>query len=680
MKYLSFLIALLGTVGTLPAQTPPEWSVVAQNIDPAHYYGVTVANGMVGLVSSANPMEVDAVVLNGVYDYYERGKVSNILKTFNHVNMQLMVDGTMVNRQNIRNYQQTLDMQQAMLHTTFAVGDKAEVRHTMMSLRHLPYSALLVVEVTAKQDLEIVPASVIQAPNHLKNVRNLYSQVDRPHVLLSLLTSVAQSPSGRHTVAVSNSFILPEAHGEEPALIHEDWDYNRHLLKFYRKMKKGETYRFAVVASATSTEHYQDPESEAERLTTYARLQGLDKLLADHTAAWAKLWQSDIQVTGDLQVQRDIRFALYHLYSFAREGTALSLSPMGLSGLGYNGHVFWDTELWMYPPLLMLQPHIARSLLDYRFARLDAARQNAFAHGYQGAMFPWESAEEGSEDTPPWALTGAFEHHITGCIGWAFWQYYLVTQDRQWLAEKGYPVLKEVADFWVSRVEEGTDGSYHIRNVIAADEWAENVDDNAFTNGVAKATLEYAAQAALLLGKEPDPAWRQVANGLVLLNFHEDITREHATYQGEMIKQADVNLLAYPLQVITDREQIRRDLEFYEPVMSPDGPAMGPSVLSILYNRMGDVDKAEANFYRGYRPNEVPPFGVMAETAGGTNPYFATGAGGMLQAVLSGFGGLQVSPQGGLEQVPTVLPKGWKQLTITGAGADEKTYQVQAGN
>ncbi len=254
-----------------------------------------------------------------------------------------------------------------------------------------------------------------------------------------------------------------------------------HLLKFNKMLKAGETYSFTVVASATSTEHYQDPVNEAERLTIFAALEGTQRLLDRHVAEWEKLWKSDVVIAGDLQAQKDVRFALYHLYSFAREGTANSLSPMGLSGLGYNGHVFWDTELWMYPPLLVLQPEIAKSILEYRFQRLPAARQNAFSHGYKGAMFPWESSDEGSEDTPVWALTGPFQHHITGCIGWAFWKYYQVTKDKAWLRDRGYPLLKEVADFWASRVERKGPGKYEINNVIGANEWQENIDNNAFT-------------------------------------------------------------------------------------------------------------------------------------------------------------------------------------------------------
>jgi len=621
-------------------------------------------------------MKVRDVVLNGVYDYYQRGRVSNILKTFNHVNMNLDVDGIRVSQQEISQYRQVLDMKRAALTTSFAVKDKITVTHTMMALRHLPYTALTTVEIRAKKDVVITPMSVIEAPNHLLDVRNLFSQIDRPHVTIPLLTSTAKSPSGKHMVAVSNSFIFTEGHGHEPTLIHEDWDYNMHLVKFSKALKAGEVYTFSVVATATSSEHFTDPMNEAERLTIFAKLEGTQRLVQRHEEAWNKLWRSDIVVEGDLQAQRDIRFALYHLYSFVREGTGYSLSPMGLSGLGYNGHVFWDTELWMYPPLLLLQPEIAKSMLEYRFKRLDAAKQNAFSHGYQGAMFPWESSDEGTEDTPVWALTGPFQHHITGCVGWAFWKYYQVTHDKNWLLERGYPVLKEVADFWASRVERKGPGRYEINNVIGANEWQENIDNNAFTNGMAITALRYATQAAKDLGLVPNPDWELVAQNIPILKFPDGTTRENSTYDGVEIKQADVNLLAYPLDIITDPLQIQKDLNYYEPRYSSNGPAMGHAVLSTLYSRLGNPEKAYEIFVKSYKPNEVPPFGVIAETAGGTNPYFATGAGGMLQSVVFGFGGLRIGDSG-ISQSKARLPKAWKSLTIKGVGAERKDFQVR---
>lgn len=653
-----------------------DWVIEANSIDPNNYFGVTVANGMVGIVSSPEPMKVKDVVLNGVFDYYQRGRVSNILKTFNHVNMNLDVDGQRITLREISGYKQVLDMKKASIKTSFDVADKVTVTHTIMALRHLPYTALVMVEISARKDVTVTPMSVIEAPNHLVDVRNLYAQIDRPHVTIPLLTSVGKSPSGKHTVAVSNSFIFTDGHGKEPALIHEDWDYNMHLLKFTKSLKAGEKYAFSLVASATSTEHYEDPLNEAERLTIFAKLEGTSKLLVRHEAEWQKLWKSDIVIDGDIEAQRAVRFALYHLYSFSREGTAYSLSPMGLSGLGYNGHVFWDTELWMYPPLVALQPDIARSLLEYRFERLAAARQNAFSHGYKGAMFPWESSDEGSEDTPVWALTGPFQHHISGCVGWAAWKYYQVTKDKIWLRERGFPILKEVADFWCSRVERIGPGRFEINNVIGANEWQENIDNNAFTNGVAITSLRYATQAAKELGLEPNSDWDVVARNIPILKFPDGVTKENATYDGVDIKQADVNLLAFPLDIISDRAQIEKDLKYYEPRMSPQGPAMGHSVISTLHSRLGNPEVAYGIFLRSFKPNEVPPFGVIAETAGGTNPYFATGAGGMLQAVIFGFGGLQIT-DAGIIQIKPKLPSKWKKLEIKGVGVGKKSYEVR---
>jgi trehalose/maltose hydrolase-like predicted phosphorylase len=671
-KKIVFLFALTISFA-LEAQ---EWTIESSKIDPADYYGVTVANGMVGLVSSPEPMKVKDVVLNGVYDYYQRGRVSNILKTFNHINMNLDVDGQRVGPRDIQNYKQVLDMKKASLSTSFDVGDKLSVKHTIMALRHLPFTAMAIIEFKAKKNVRVVPMSVIEAPNHLTDVRNLYSEIDRPHVVIPLLTSVGKSPSGKHRVAASNSIIFPEPHGKEPDLIHEDWDYNMHLMKFTKDMKAGESYLFSVVASATSTEHFDDPLNEAERLTIFAKLEGTQRLLQRHEAEWEKLWKSDIVIEGDLQAQKDVRFGLYHLYSFARAGTAYSLSPMGLSGLGYNGHVFWDTELWMYPPLLALQPDIAKSLLEYRFERLDAAKQNAFSHGYKGAMFPWESSDEGTEDTPVWALTGPFQHHITGCVGWAFWKYYQVTKDRVWLRDRGYPVLKEVADFWASRVERKGAGRYEINNVIGANEWQENIDNNAFTNGMAITALRYASQAARELGLTPDPDWEHVAQNIPILKFPDGTTKENSTYDGVDIKQADVNLLAYPLEIVSERAQVEKDLKYYEARMSPQGPAMGNAILATLYSRLGQPEKAYELFIKTYKPNEVPPFGVLAETAGGTNPYFATGAGGMLQTVIFGFGGLKIGDTG-ITQEGKGLPKKWKSLLIKGAGTEKKDFVVK---
>ncbi len=237
-------------------------------------------------------------------------------------------------------------------------------------------------------------------------------------------------------------------------------------------------------------------------------------------------------------------------------------------------------------------------------------------------------------------------------------------------------MLKEIADYWVSRVSKNADGSYSIKNVVGANEFAANVDDNAFTNGSAITALNYAVLAAKEVGETADPAWNEVASKIVILKFPDGTTKENQNYDGEIIKQADVNLLSYPLDIITERENVLKDLEYYEAKLSPEGPAMGQSIFAILYARLGDSKEAYRLFKRSYEPNKRAPFGALAESATSENPYFATGAGGMLQVVLFGFGGLHIT-ENGIEQKNEILPKEWKSLTLKGIGPEKKTYIIK---
>jgi trehalose/maltose hydrolase-like predicted phosphorylase len=676
-RILSALLILnVFTIGGISAQNISPWVIKADKIDPANYYGITVANGMIGIVSSPEPFKVKNVVLAGAYDLYGRGRVSNFLNSFNLLNMYLEVDGKRIDAKMVSNFKQQLDMQHAAFTTTFDYGDKASIKYTYYSLRQLPYTVLMDVAVTAKKAVNITAASVMEAPDALKEVQNYYNEIDRPHVTISLLTSTAKSPTGKLQLCASTSFLFNEEHGKEPRVIHEMWDNNMHLMKFSHTIAAGQTYKYGVTGSSITSAHHADPLNEAERLTIFAKLEGRDRLVQFHNEAWDELWKSDIQIEGDAQAQQDVHSMLYHLYSFSRAGTALSPSPMGLSGLGYNGHVFWDTDVWMYPAMLVLHPEIARSMVEYRYERLESARKNAFSHGYKGAMFPWESADSGVEETPVWALSGPFEHHITADVGNAAWNYYCVTQDKEWLREKGWPILSATANFWASRVERNGAGHYDIKNVVAADEWAENIDNNAFTNAAAKANLMNATAAAALLGLKADSDWVNVANNIPILKMANGVTQEHAQYKGEGIKQADVNLLAYPLKTITDPAQIKKDLEYYETRVPNEGtPAMTQGVFALLYARLGNGEKAYHWFKDAYEPNLNPPFRVIAETKGGTNPYFATGAGGILQAMLMGFGGLDITPTG-IVQIKSKLPPNWKSLKITGVGVNKATYTV----
>jgi trehalose/maltose hydrolase-like predicted phosphorylase len=178
------------------------------------------------------------------------------------------------------------------------------------------------------------------------------------------------------------------------------------------------------------------------------------------------------------------------------------------------------------------------------------------------------------------------------------------------------------------------------------------------------------------LNQPIDSEWIEVEKNIPILKLSNAVTSEHAAYNGEKIKQADVNLLAYPLKEITEKQQIKKDLLYYESRVGVGSPAMTHAIFAVLYARLNEPQKAFDAFEAAYLPNKLPPFGVLAETAGGANPYFATGAGGFLQSVIFGFGGLDITPKG-IVQLKTSLPIQWKSLTLTGIGKDKKTFLVK---
>lgn len=681
MKSVVLAISLLASVlhASAQATSQDEWVIKAENFVDSTYYGVTVANGMIGMVSSKDPFKISEVVLAGVYDYYKRGRVLNFLPNISPLDLNVSLDGVTLNRRNITDYTQTLDMKNGEF-----VGEMnykgTHVIYRYCALRHIAHAVMM--EVTVVPESEIILEATLNhvVPSAFHDARMTSSDLNFNHKNtppFKVMTTTALSPTDRVQTAASSFFLFPEEDITLPVHYRIE-DSDKHSMTFKKKLQTGEAYTFHVIGSLITSAHIADPLNQAERILAYIRFQKEGELTRKHRQAWAKLWEGDIVIEGDIRAQKEVRSMLYHLYSFSRKGTAQSLSPMGLSGLGYNGHVFWDTEIFMYPPLLMLQPDMARSMLEYRFQRLDEARRNASSFGFEGAMYPWESASTGAEETRVRALTGAFEHHASADVAIAAWNYWLAVQDKEWLETRGWPMLKATAEFWASRAEKGDDGKYHIYNVICPDEYAVNKDDNAYTNGAAKRNLEYAIAAARELGLKSPQQWQEIADGLLFSKMPNGVTSEYTGYDGEPIKQADVNLLAYPLKLITDKDQVLRDLEYYSArIPQKNTPAMTQSMFSIICSRFGDTDKAYEWFIDSYRPNQLPPFGVLAECKGGKNPYFATGAGGTLQAVIMGFGGLDLDPEGGVVQVKSHgIPKHWKKLTITGVGTEKKTVVV----
>lgn len=664
---LCFILGIILSATSIRAEEERLWRLHAVDIQ-APYAPAPMANGCIGILPQKEPFAVEHVMLNHVFDAASPHVVSRVMRGINPFCLSMKIDNKKVDTSNISDWQQTIDMRRAVHQTSFHTLEKADVFYELCALRNLPYAGLIRVTVQACKDMLLEVRSGMGIPDDYSQSSIRYREMEADGNRMYMLESDATSRFGYRRVASTSSFLF---NGEQ---IKPIYDEATRELFFSIQLKKGETFCFSLVGSVCSSRDFFDPYNEAERQVIYALHEGEEALMQAHYRLWDELWQSDIRIEGDDDAQRIVRFALFNLYSSCRGGSRLSIPPMGLSLQGYNGHIFWDTELWMYPPMLLLNQDIARSMLDYRFDRLPAARKKALAYGYRGAMFPWESDDSGEEATPTHALTGPFEHHITADIGIACWNYYCVTRDVRWLQREGYPLLKEIADFWASRVTRNQDGSYSIHNVTGADEYANGVTDNAFTNGAASLALKYACQAAEICGEKVPKIWQEIGENIRILQCENGVTREHSTYKGEMIKQADANLLAYPLGLITDEYRQRQDLEYYaERIDQKDGPAMSYSVYCVQYARMGEADKAYEMFRRCYEPNLRKPFGVISETPTSNNPYFMTGAGGLLQAVLNGFCGLQITDEG-IVQLPSALPSHWKRVTVTGVGSDKKTY------
>lgn len=664
---ICFILGIILSVTSLKAEEERLWQLHAVDIQ-APYAPAPMANGCIGILPQKEPFAVEHVMLNHVFDAASPHVVSRVMRGINPFCLSMKIDNKKVDTSNISDWQQTIDMRRAVHQTSFHTLEKADVSYELCALRNLPYAGLIRVTVQACKDMLLEVHSGMGIPDDYSQSSIRYREMEADGNRMYMLESDATSRFGYRRVASTSSFLF---NGEQ---IKPMYDEATRELFFSIQLKKGETFCFSLVGSVCSSRDFFDPYNEAERQVIYAVHEGEEALMQVHYRLWDELWQGDIRIEGDDDAQRIVRFALFNLYSSCRGGSRLSIPPMGLSLQGYNGHIFWDTELWMYPPMLLLNQDIARSMLDYRFDRLPAARKKALVYGYRGAMFPWESDDSGEEATPTHALTGPFEHHITADIGIACWNYYCVTRDMRWLQREGYPLLKEIADFWASRVTRNQDGSYSVYNVTGADEYANGVTDNAFTNGAASLALRYACQAAEICGEKVPEIWRAIGENIRILQFENGVTREHSTYKGEMIKQADANLLAYPLGLITDEYRQRQDLEYYaERIDQKDGPAMSYSVYCVQYARMGEADKAYEMFRRCYEPNLRKPFGVISETPTSNNPYFMTGAGGLLQAVLNGFCGLQITDEG-IVQLPSALPSHWKRVTVTGVGSDKKTY------
>ena len=343
------------------------------------------------------------------------------------------------------------------------------------------------------------------------------------------------------------------------------------------------------VAVARSDTEGLNPGSEARDKLDFARHLGWRGVVAAHEAAWASRWQcSDVEVEGDAAAQRALRFAIYHLNSAANPADErVSIGARALTGDDYHGHVFWDTEIFLLPFYILTWPEAARALLMYRFRTLDGARAKAARMGWRGALYAWESADTGAETTPEQVigpdrqvidiLCGRQEQHISADVAYAVWQYWQATGDDGFLRDAGAEILLETGRFWASRAQLEADGYRHIRDVIGPDEYHEHVDDNAFTNVMARWNIRRAIDVAALLRKRWPECWTSLSSRLGLddaeleqwqsaadmmvtgLDPKTGLLEQFAGYFAlEEIDLADYAGRSVPMDVVLGRERTQR--------------------------------------------------------------------------------------------------------------------------
>lgn len=442
------------------------------------------------------------------------------------------------------------------------------------------------------------------------------------------------------------------------------------------------------------------------------------ELFEKSKAKWYEYWQEaniEIQTANDID-QLSIRFAQYHLLIMTPfHDERFSIGAKALTGEGYKGHVFWDTEIFILPYFQYAFPSIARSLLKYRYNTIEGARNKAKKFGYSGAMYPWETAFTGEEETPEWAAinimtgkatkvwSGLKEHHITADIAYAVWNYYLSTNDEEFMNLYGSEIIFECAEFWCSRLEWNEEANqYYIKDVIGPDEYTEHIDNNAYTNYMAHFTIEISIKLYKVAKskqwsnfdnlnkkfklKQRIDSYKAIVDSMYLPKPKEDniipqddtflvkdcislekyknsdekqtILKDYTRDQIvnlQVLKQADVVMLLYVLRNNFDERVKKSNWNYYEERTIHDS-SLSAAVHSIVAN---DFDNKEAA-YSFFRKASVIDLGENLISS--NDGIHSASLGGTWLAVVMGFGGIM--NENGILSINPKLPELWEELSF----------------
>jgi trehalose/maltose hydrolase-like predicted phosphorylase len=601
-------------------------------------------------------------------------------------------------------HQRTLDFRRGLLLSEWRQRDPTGPRAHLRTLRLVSFAdrsvGLQVVQLEIDQrPAEVTFEAVLEMagpglePVRLESALSLWRS-EESDKSLALATAGALQVDGR----------VMESSVQEP--LKRAWSWTS---------SPGETAMFWRLVSIARGDGEPD-EDVLTRARVYlerAGQRGWRGVLDAHESAWAERHVcSDIEVEGDEQAQKALRFAIYHLNSAANPADdKVSIGARALTGDSYLGHVFWDTEIYLLPFYTITWPEAARTLLMYRYHTLAGARAKAARMGYRGALYAWESADTGEETTPAeiidpngrmiQVLCGTQEQHISADIAYAVWQYWRITGDDRFLLDAGAEILFETARFWASRAQQEADLHYHIRGVIGPDEYHEEIDDNAYTNQMACWNIERGLEAAAMLRRRwPErwealarrlnlsiaelDQWGEVARGLVSgfdpktglveqfagyfdlepidLSLYEERTApmdvvlgRKRTQHSQVVKQADVVALLALLPEAFSREAREANFRYYEPRCG-HGSSLSRGMHALIAARIGDISLAAKYFAETAGTDLDEP---AADSAGGVR-IAAQGA--LWQVAIFGFAGLSFEDEA-IALDPRLPPK-WASLSF----------------
>ncbi len=683
-----------------------------------------IGNGYVGnrgSLAEGSPLSAPGTFVAGVFELGEKpNAVPGLFVLPDWTGIRAWVHGCPLSMEQgeILEHRRVLDLQAGLLWREWRHRDPngritrvVGFRLASLADRHLLVQSVVFTpenyggEVRLETCIELAPGVLSYTPSEEYKARR---NATRPNVLPLAL----RSPGRDIIVAFGAASQLITA-GKDAGTRDMEIAERRITERFSVDVEIGADYRLdRLVAIYTSRDAGEPAESALAHVNRYFP-GGMQPAVAAHTAAWKARWRdAEVQIEGDEPMQKALHFAEYHLISCANpEDDRVSIGARALTGEAYKGHVFWDTEIYMVPFYSFTHPPSARALLTYRYHTLERARERARSHGYRGALYPWESADTGEETTPSFVIApggeviavrnGDLENHITCDVAFAVWQYWKATDDDDFFLRAGAEILVETARFWASRGRVEADGFYHIRHVIGPDEYHEDVDDNAYTNIMAAWNMRCGVETLQLLARRWPERWNELKSRLGITDeetrswthlagvtctgfdrdtllfeqFHGYFQREEVDLrayeprnaamdvilghdriqQTNVVKQADVVMAIYLLWEQFPATVREANVRYYEP-RTGHGSSLSPSIHALVAARLNDMPLAE-RYVR--QAAEIDLGNNMGNAAGGVH---AAAIGGLWQAVVFGFAGIEVRDDG-LALGPHLLPH-WRRLSF----------------